>query len=294
MILTGINGCTGTIRKTFKIRRYSMKKEKITISVDSAPYPYAKAGVKPKPVVMFEGSPEPLAEGRDYKLSYVNNRAVNDGRGAKKPAVKVTGLGNFKDTNSLTTFAIAPADLQTEGIKVAAKDVEFRSKAGNWKTGITLVDRDGKKLKAGKDYDKNGMVFSYDEAGENPVPQDAEVPAGTTIHVKVKGLGAYTGFASGTYRIIKPGYDIGKLKAQVDGKLYTGKPVTISGNEIKWTRGKDPVPGVTFETDGDSYQNNVNKGKARVTVHGTGEWGGTRTVTFKIGSRGVMWWWRSQ
>ena len=49
---------------------------------------------------------------------------------------------------------------------------------------------------------------------------------------------------------------------------------------------------VTFDFDEDSYKNNVNKGKATVVVKGTGNYSGTKTITFTIGSKGILWWWR--
>ena len=40
-----------------------------------------------------------------------------------------------------------------------------------------------------------------------------------------------------------------------------------------------------------SYSNNINKGTAKVTFRGIGEYGGTKTVTFKIGQRNITDYW---
>ena len=42
----------------------------------------------------------------------------------------------------------------------------------------------------------------------------------------------------------------------------------------------------------DSYQKNDKKGKAKVTIRGIGEFGGEKTITFKIKEREVEtnWW----
>ena len=44
--------------------------------------------------------------------------------------------------------------------------------------------------------------------------------------------------------------------------------------------------GVDFEIAG--YENNVNKGTAKVILRGIGKFGGEKTVTFKIGQRNVL------
>lgn len=49
-----------------------------------------------------------------------------------------------------------------------------------------------------------------------------------------------------------------------------------------------------FEIIESTYKNNINKGKATVIVHGTGDdWGGFKTLTFTIGSKGIVWWIRN-
>ena len=41
-----------------------------------------------------------------------------------------------------------------------------------------------------------------------------------------------------------------------------------------------------------TYQKNVDKGTASVTVRGTGVYGGTKKVTFTIGTKKISWWQR--
>ena len=38
------------------------------------------------------------------------------------------------------------------------------------------------------------------------------------------------------------------------------------------------------------YENNTNRGKAKVTIKGVGDYGGTRTVKFTIKSKLLEWW----
>ncbi|MCR4738825.1 MAG: leucine-rich repeat protein [Lachnospiraceae bacterium] len=290
LTLTGIHGFHGSVNKTFSIAPFNIAEDpddrfKVTLSEDT--YPYAKSGVKPKPEVTFDG--KVLTEGKDYTLAYTANTAVNEGTGRKVPTVKVTGKGNFKGTDTTATFKIGKADMQACNIQVTAKDVVFQDKPGKWISKITVTDADGKALVAGKDYDNKNIIYSYDKAGEQEIDSKSVVSADTTVYVTVTAKGAsYSGTATGSYRIVER--DIGKLTATVTvPKSYTGKPVKLKPGDITWKSGNKPVENVTFKIDETTYKNNINKGKATVTLRGTGIYGGTKTVTFNIGTRGLLW-----
>ena len=114
------------------------------------------------------------------------------------------------------------------------------------------------------------------------------------VTVKAKEGGAYSGFVAGTYRIIKN--DIGKLSASIEPKTYTGEEIKLLKTDIIWKQGGKPVslPEEDFEIIESTYKNNINKGKATVIVHGTGDdWGGFKTLTFTIGPKGFVWWIRN-
>ena len=290
--LTGIHKCSGTVSKTFKITPFVVTNDpddlfKVELAKDT--YPYAKGGTKPAPVVTFKEVV--LTEGRDYTLAYSGNMALNNGTGRTLPTVKVTGKGNFKGTDTFATFKICQADMEATGIHVVANDVVFQNKPGKWVTKYTVVGPDGKALKAGTDYEKN-VEFTNAQPNEL-ITADKTVAAGTQIRIKVTGAGAYTGSATGTYRILSAGHDISKLTATLDPKTYTGEKVTLSKDDIVWKSGRNIVKDVEFEIDDTTYMNNLNKGKATVVVRGTGDWGGTKTITFTIGAKGFLWWWRN-
>ncbi len=302
MILTGINGCAGTLSKTFKITPFDVSKdpkaaEIFKVSLKNPPadseYPYAKAGTKPDVTVEFKMKDEwiPLLEGADYTLSYSNNTAVNNGSDARKlPTVKVTGKGNFKGTDLTATFKIVGTKMESAGVKVMASDVVSPVKTTKWKTKkITVVDKNGKALKAGTDYKKNIVFYKGDET--TPLADASELEPGDTIRVVVTGMGNYDGTAEGTYRIGK--YDISKLTATVEPQIYTGKGVMLANADIKWKSVKK-YPDMTtamFEIDPESYKNNVNKGKATVEVIGKGDYCGRKKITYTIGAKGFFWWW---
>ena len=298
MTITGNEdrGYTGTVKKTFTIRPWSIKANNIDISLNGSA-PYAKGGAMPEPVVTaaFDGLDEPvtLELNKDYKLFYSNNKDIHNGTGKKAPTVTVKGIGNYKDMDNSTTFAITETSMEEAGVKVIANDLEESTVKGKWKSAITVVDRNGNKLTAGKDYDKNNIIYSYDEDGNEPVGADDIVPAGTPIYVSVSATGSpYSGSAKGCYRILKKGYDISRLNAKVvpkDPKKFTSREVKITEDEIVWTKGGKPVD-VEFVIE--EYKNNINSGKAKVTVQGKGDWGGRKEITYSIDPRGFLWWWR--
>lgn len=292
--LTGVNKCSGTVKKTFKIAKYDISPEKdtenaLTVTLSQSEYPFTKGGVKPKPVVRFYQTV--LVENRDYTVSYANNKKLNDLSTDVKPTVIINGKGSFKGKDATAFFKIVQADMATEGISVVAADVLYKDKAGNWKTKVEVVDKAGKKLAAGTDYDKD-ILFKTDPEGELVIGEDAKLDPGTTVYVIVKAKEGsdYSGSVTGSYRIVNK--DIGKLSATIEPKEYTGEEIKLKKSDISWKQGGKPV--TLSEEDFDiiesTYKNNINKGKATVVVRGKGEWGCTKTISFKIGTRGFIWW----
>ena len=302
MTLTGIHGCTGSVKKTYQITPFdlfSAGDDHVYIEMIFPPYRYAKAGTMAKPAIMFKSGLawDNLQEGVDYTLSWRNNKKVFTGdlNESGAPQVIITGKGNFKGKKT-KSFQIDPANMSdsASGIKVVVNDMIYAEKEGNFKPKkITLIDKDGKALKAGTDYDLNTAVFRKGSEDGEVLSGNEILPAGSLIHVSVSAKDnskCYTGVAKGTYRIAK--FDIGKLSLENITKTYTGKPVTLTEDDLIWKDKGKRVNDVTFEIVESTYQNNTNKGKATVTIRGTGEnYCGTKTITFGIGVRKIFWWW---
>lgn len=303
IVFTGIGGYKGTLKKTYVIKPYDIKADqsqaetaerKIIITLDDS-YSYAKGGCKPEPIVTFHGTT--LTKGTDYTLAYKNNSAVNGGgNSGKVPTVTVTGKGNFTG-KATAVYKITKTELS--GLSMKAADKVWQKKAGVYATKIEIVDVDGKKLTAGKDYEKT-PVYTYEadttladdtvrKAGEVIQKKDI-IPAGTLLRATVpaKASGNYSGEISTTYRITKA--DIGKATVKIPAQTYTGKKIEPS-DQIKVTLGGQTLAaGTDYEIV--SYANNVNKGSASVTLRGIGDCGGTKTVKFTIKGKGFLWWWR--
>lgn len=293
----------GTLKKTYKITAYDLLADpdkKVEIQTLEA-YPYMKGGSTPKPVVRFDG--KKLTEGTDYTLSYKSNKSAGS-----VATVTVKGKGNFKGS-AVKTYKVDVRDISKEvegvsgsAITVSAADKVYQAKANIYKTKIRVLDMNGKALSAGSDYDKN-VVYTYAEyinvettdpsaapsdkirkVGD-PVGATDIIPAGALIQVEVSAKGSnYQGKATGTYRITRA--DVAKAKVTVPQQTYTGKAIEPKASDITVTlNGMVLSPG-DYKVVG--YSNNINKGTAKLTIQGNGNYGGTKTVTFKIKGKSLL------
>lgn len=305
-IFTGKGAYTGTLKKTFKIGAFDLGEDagKQFVIESGMAVPYAKGGAMPKPKVIFRGTV--LTEGRDYTLKYSNNKAVADVGSEKAPTVTVMGKGDFKGSRAVT-FGITGQDIGRATLTAA--DKVYQDKANIYKTKVTVTDEDGKKLAAKKDYNAD-VAYTYKDRtivknlqGKNPadaveiVREAGEtvdwadiIPVGTCILVTVtaKEDGNYTGSLTGSYRIV--GADISKATVKVETQTYTGAAVEPGKDKITVTLKGQPVPPENYEIV--RYADNVKKGKGTVVIKGVGNYGGTKTVKFTIGSKGIgfLWW----
>ena len=259
-------------------------------------YPYTKGAVTPKPEVSFtdgNGTKVVLKEGVDYTLSYANNTAINDGsKAAKLPTIKITGKGNFAGVRAVDYFTIvtsgtADTNLADSGITITAADVTFAKKKKNYATTIVITDANGKNLVAGTDYDK---TFKYELAEEvqfadgKVYPKeyaltDADtVPAGTRIKVTVTAKGSYAGYISAEYRVV--GADISKATVTIANQYYTGAEIRPGKSKINVVVNRISLSPEDYVIE--KYENNINKGTAKIYIRGVGNYGGTKTVNFNI------------
>jgi len=292
VVITGINDYKGTKRVNFKIN-YNLQNDSsglMRVVLDTYVIPYRKGGAKPVPKV-YCGS-RLLKEGTDYKLSYKNNKAVAGISDKKAPAVVITGKGNYKGRKE-TLFNIVQQDIGA--LTLTAKDKVYANKAGRFTTSFVITDLDGKKLSAGKDYDKASVVYTYADTGK-PVEQTELVPQGTALRITVNAAaaGAYTGSISGVYRITE--YDIGKAKVTVEPQIYTGsaiEPTSATGVTVTYKGYNDGLTeGLDYQII--DYDNNTKKGTAKLYLKGLGDFGGTKTVKFKIKTKIFQWWWQNE
>ena len=305
VVFTGINGYTGTMKKTFRIQTFNMAANadgRVEAKLVSAEVPYAKGGAKPELSVTFKtesGEVLQLKEGVDYTVTYKNNKALNDGSNEKKlPSVTIKGKGNFTGTyKEVLPFTIVAQDIGR--LTLTAADKVYRNKGNVYATKVTVTDLDGKVLNAGTDYEK-ALLYTYKEdtilddgtvrTAGTVIDKKDIIPAGTVICVTVTPKGNYTGEPlTGEYAIKT--YDISGAAVTIPAQIYTGRPITLDKTDPKQITVK--VKGKVVDPDQFeivSYQNNVAKGTATVIIRGKDNYGGTKKVTFKINAKKFLWW----
>ena len=345
VVITGAGGYTGTVKKTFKITQADLAaadaEAKIAASgaqeangsnataesnatgsgdaADSAiKVAFAKNGAKPAIVVtakLANGNTVTLKEGKDYTVTYANNKAVSEGKNLtekKLPLITVKGKGNFKgsvkQTFTITNKSLADA---VNPITVTVNDVPANKNKGKFVSKPVITDADGVKLKEKTDYTLTySLLMANGEETKLDVKKDVVNEPGSTVRITITGAGNYQGEGSvltADYRITE--FDFTKVTVKVVPKTlpYTTKPVTLTEEDLILTMkvgtGKQAVvEELKLITDGDDtkdgykiigYKNNVNKGTAQVTLQGCGKYGGTKTVKFYIGTRPFLWWLRN-
>ncbi|MBD5502473.1 MAG: BspA family leucine-rich repeat surface protein [Lachnospiraceae bacterium] len=307
---TGIGAYTGSIKKTYNITAYNIAKDsqkRIKLSTDAISAVYTKGGAAPS-LKVYDGT-QLLTEGKDYTLSYQNNAAVTTSATVKQPTIMVKGKGNYSGTFSeKKTFTITAKDI-TE-VTVTAPDVAASQKAGKYKSTPVLTDANGKKLKAGTDYDKT-YTYTYKNKTEKVLnngtevtrnagdPVDAKdiIPANTVlcVHIKAKEGGNYTGEKTADYRVTASLISKAKITVQNPAQKntnlfpYTGQAIRLDKSNLIVKVGKEVLSEDQYEILEDTYKNNVSKGTASVQIKGVGNYGGTATVKFKIGTKGFQW-----
>lgn len=249
---------SGKLTKSVKIAPAA----KAPISVSNADYltgvaesgmiRYKNTGVKPYVgLEVMSDAESPLAgtaliPGRDYRVTYTNNKQVASYNSAKAPTAKITYLGNYKGnkTVALQKFTIAPATWDDTSVEISLPDtmtIGKNGKAGEifLKAGKNLmVTVDGNLLKSSE----YTAVF-VKEGGSDPIDKNAPVKAGDRFAVRIiprnvnmrtlYGNNSYT--SPDTYEIVSPkSYDLSKARIKILGENgksarigYTGVPVTF-------------------------------------------------------------------
>ena len=325
LIYNGINGYTGTLRKSVIIRPYGVKEsgkteKRIKVSIDESGAVYSKAGAKPDVKVEFDG--KELREGIDYRLSCRNNRKVVTDLSklgdSAKPAVIIKGMGNFKGSATGGYFIIRKADIGAAGtaVSLTAEDVTYdpKGRAGYFMTKPGLKDGDVR-LSLGRNGDAqeigmNDCVYTYvnavtledgtARAAGSAVTASDKVPAGTVIQVaamvRCPEKSNYASESSGTlktcaYKVINSSKNIMNANVTIADEakdklvFNNGYEIPLSEEDLTVTLGGVKLSPSDYEIV--SVKNTNLVGRATVTIRGTGSYGGTKKAGFTIGRKGI-------
>lgn len=280
-VITGINGYSGTIKKTFTIVAHDVNQSDVRIVVDE-PAAYEKGGSKPPVEITFNG--RTLVQGTDYTVTYAKNTKVT---GEIPAEVRVKGKSNFIGTKTVT-FAI-----KKQSLHELRATVEDQISAQKWnKVNPVITDLNGKVLKKGTDYDTAFTYKLYNVDGTEVTDTTATPPAaGMRVEVTATGKNNYEGTITAECRIIDSRQSITQARLTVKNpQIYTGKEIKLQKSDIsleikegtQWKELSDDQ----YEIVG--YSNNINKGKkAKVTIHGLAPYGGTKTFNFEIKAQSI-------
>ncbi len=278
----GLGRYSGSRKITYKIIPCT---HGLTVTYEPA-VPYTKGGVTPSVTVKDAGG-NILALGKDYTVPVAKKSNLKPGT----MKFKVSGKNNYAGYSSGSIeVTITNGDLKNCSMTVP--DKAYSRKKNAWKSKVKITDSNGKALKEGTDYDKK-IIYAYTNMKTKPVPD-----AGTTVFVTAIGKGNYAGTTlTGSYRIFKT--SISKLTVVIDSMTYTGselQPVrstlTTPGQIHLYASAKDAKARrneiLVSDKDVDGlytivgYSSNIRSGKGKVTLRGAGNYGDTKTYTFKI------------
>lgn len=214
---------------------------------------YTGNGITPELVVHGKDG-SVLKPELDYTVSYSDN--VNIGSGKAVISLRGAYTGTYQVCFPIVQRDIAKADIKISGTYIYNQN---RQKCN------LIVTYAGATLKEGVDY--------RCEYSNNCC-------AGTAT-VRIVGIGNYKGMKEGQYTILPAA--IGKASfASVGKQAYSGKLVTpalqIKNENTSLLRGTDYTV---------SYKNNKKLGKATVTVTGTGNYTGSKTLHFSIAKKKI-------
>lgn len=306
-IVAGTGNYTGTKEYTFTIKKASLSNLTATLAQKSFNYD----GTAHEPAVTIDG----LTAGTDYTVTYTNNTEVGTAYAA------ITGIGNYTGSQKLA-YTISKTDVSglkatldqsqfqydgsahepkvTLGALTEGKDFTVKYKnnvhAGTATAVITGIDNCYGETSV--DFviqqqdlsDKKAVLsqdsYEYTGAAIKPAVTIDGLTAGTdytvtyknntnvgTATATVTGTGNYKGNISLTFAITKANIANKDMKLSATSFVYSGEahePTVV-------------CDGLKLGTDYTvAYSNNKNIGTATVTVSGTGNYTGSKTLTFEI------------
>lgn len=240
----------------------------ITMVVTQENYTYDGTEKKPEVLVKYQygtadtDERELVAMGSDPNADYYVTYSDNTNAGEAK--VTITGMGNYKDSRTMT-FTIDPKNLQAAVVELPADTYLYMGQGVAVVPETVTVTLDGVTLTE-NDYTVN--CTNNTSVG--------------TAYAAITGTGNYTGSTTKSYTITE--HDIAAediILAEIPNQAYTGNPVIP---ELKITLGEYPLQkGRDYNL---SITDNVEFGTATAMITGINGFGGERETTFVI-AKGV-------
>lgn len=253
--VSGIKAYAGVKTQTFTIDARDINTASLAYTT---PVPYQKPadptepGIISEPTLTYNG--RTLKKGTDYNVTFENNEAV----GQAKFTVK--GKGNFTG-NVEKNYSISTADINdTTYMTYSGVDAEY-TYTGTAIEPTVILQQNGVQLEKGTDY---SVTYS----------NNTKIG---TAHIYISGEGNYKNSETElTFEITKAKITAAVVDA-IDDQEFTGKAIkpafAVSVDGVALTAGVD------FDVD---YADNIEAGKATITLTGKNNYTGTKTASFGI------------
>ncbi len=298
-----------TAKGTFKIAQADLSTADFTFadsdnkSNTSPQYSYTGADIKPEPGIKVDSLT--LTKNTDFTYSYSNNKAIGT-----QAAVTVTGKGNFTGTASMN-FEITQGDI-TKATVTATPSSTFTYNGQRQYPSYVMVSIDGHQLTQGVDYDLspfptdavNAGTYRYTITGKNNFKGTGTTTAtgttsgtGSTSTSSTTNTTSTNGTTSSDNAIVSTDKAAGTITAQytiqakdvskasdisvpqISNKTYNGKAQKPAVTVVDNTRGAVLTEGTDYtRTDA----SNTTPGTATVTLTFSGNYTGTKTLSYKI------------
>ncbi len=276
VVVTGLKGYDGIIRKNFRINPYNIKldpQERLTFRLSTASM--QKSGARPTVTLQDKNGTYDLVEGKDYRMTLSGNRGITTT--TNRPRVNIIGIGNYNQSITGEEFYVRKGNLEEAQLKLGAI---IEGRLGKPQTMVYL----GGKLTEGKNADYTARFFRKQSGVWQELKNSDIVKKGEKIMVVATGVKNYGGKIQKITEVIERNYNIAQASFAITDKLYTGEAVYIKSEDI--TRaviaGTQLKYGTDYWIDEESYQNNINTGVARIALEGIGKYAGRKEVTFRI------------
>ncbi|MCR4960437.1 MAG: BspA family leucine-rich repeat surface protein [Lachnospiraceae bacterium] len=228
-------------------------------------------GKEIKPALEVYDGTKLLTQGKDYTVSYSNNKKAANADAAKAPTVAVKGKGNYSGSTTIH-FNILKKNLADADITVSDMLLSVNNKKALPVDPKPVYNK--KSLSLNKDYTYE--IYPLKEG----IKQETidEVTLEGEYAIVIKGMGNFTGEREVNVTV-KDSKLMSKAKiSAISDQSYTGWEITP---KITVKYGNKKIPATAYTV---SYVNNIKAGTATVTVTGIEAEGytGIKTATFKI------------
>ena len=253
----GIGLYKGTKEIIYTITPHDIENATITLAPTSLTYNQAAQTPEVSVSITENTVSHPLTITTDFTVTY-----PTDATNAGTKTVNVSGTGNFAGSKNVT-YTINRKDLMTDMVSLSSTSYVYDGTAKE--PTVTVTDN-------GNNVDLSNFSIVYSN----------NINVGTTANVRVTGKedGNYSGYVDKAFTI---------TASEIEGDNTFTVELATSGQTFTYN-GSAQTPAIVVKSGSTvltqdytvTYSNNINAGTATITVQGTGNYHGAKTLNFTI------------